>query len=75
MKRRTIAIPPPKMSAATKKNRILGTPTRKMNILPSANKAPAMPVPPGILEMLICGFGALSLMLPTSYAKAITGGV
>jgi hypothetical protein len=41
------------MIAATKKNRILGTPKRNISMLPTANKAPAMPVPPGILEMLI----------------------
>ncbi len=63
MNRRTGAIPPPKMIAATKKYRILGTPTRKISILPSANKAPAMPVPPGIFETLICGFGVPSLIL------------
>jgi hypothetical protein len=51
------------MIEAIKKYRILGTPKRKISILLIANKAPAMPAPPGILETLICGFGALSLML------------
>jgi hypothetical protein len=51
------------MSAAIKKYRNLGMPMRKISILPRANKAPAMPAPPGIFEMLICGFGVPSLML------------
>jgi hypothetical protein len=63
MKRRISAIPSPKMSAAIKKYRNLGMPTRKISILPRANKAPAMPAPPGIFEMLICGFGVPSLTL------------
>jgi hypothetical protein len=63
MKRRTSAIPQPTISAATKKNRILGMATRNINMLPMANKAPAMPVPPGIFETLICGVGVPSLIL------------
>jgi hypothetical protein len=51
------------MTAAIKKYRNLGMPTRKISILPRANTAPAMPAPPGIFETLICGFGALSLMV------------
>jgi hypothetical protein len=50
------------MIAPIKKYRILGTPKRKISILPMANNAPAIPVPPGILETLICGVGDSSLM-------------
>src|SRR6266516_3091510 len=52
----------PRTIAAGKKYRNTGMPMRKITVLMTANRAPAIPPLPGIFDMLICGFGAPSFI-------------